>query len=617
MFQVGDVIGSYTILAHLRTGGMASLYLARRTGAAGFARLVAIKVVHPRLSEDSGLIRMFVDEAKLTARIEHPNVVHVEELGESEGTYYLVMEYVHGCSLAQLMRSLGRSKRRLSPLVAVAICARVAEGLHAAHETTGDDGQLLNIVHRDVSPQNILLSHRGHVKLIDFGIAKAKLDRGETNTKSLKGKVRYMAPEQATTGRVDRRTDLYALGIVLWELLTMRRLFSGRTEFEILMQVRKPRVVPPSRYATEIPAELDAVVMRALSTSPDERFANAKELRRQLVRALPRAAGIDSAHLADLLVNVVGDALDQERHELPQDVSRVLRAEQQRVVGLEKQEREKSAEQPLDEPAVAAANGVVDAYTLHSGELQYEDESPSDGRDIDDDTEDSGEAAPTERAQRPPAEAFAPRTAIPIQTPDPSRRPIVAPQVTTAPEDDDEDDSPTDVSDEAPVIKSPLPPPLVTPAAVIARPPIDPANDPFRSPDPITPEPRPQDRSLLGYGVALGASMAIGVALALWAPSCEREAATAVPTSPTPETLPVAAPAALDPALAAPPPAPVVVTPSEPSQERPVVAPRPRTATTITPPRPRDEAITPPPVEPPPPRETTIVGGVPIARDLQ
>ncbi|AKF09300.1 serine/threonine protein kinase [Sandaracinus amylolyticus] len=575
--------------------------------------------MHPRLSEDSGLIRMFVDEAKLTARIEHPNVVHVEELGESEGTYYLVMEYVHGCSLAQLMRSLGRSKRRLSPLVAVAICARVAEGLHAAHETTGDDGQLLNIVHRDVSPQNILLSHRGHVKLIDFGIAKAKLDRGETNTKSLKGKVRYMAPEQATTGRVDRRTDLYALGIVLWELLTMRRLFSGRTEFEILMQVRKPRVVPPSRYATEIPAELDAVVMRALSTSPDERFANAKELRRQLVRALPRAAGIDSAHLADLLVNVVGDALDQERHELPQDVSRVLRAEQQRVVGLEKQEREKSAEQPLDEPAVAAAPGVVDAYTLHSGELQYEDESPEDGRAIGDDAEDSGEAAPTERAQRPPAEALAPRTAIPVATPDPSRRPIVAPQVTTAPEDDD-DDSPTDVSDEAPVIKSPLPPPLVTPAAVVARPTIDPANDPFRSPDPITTEPRPQDRSLVGYGVALGASMAIGVALALWAPSCERDAATAVPTTPAPTitTLPVAAPAA----LAAPEPTPVAVTPSDPAPQRPVVTPRPgvarpRTATTIAPPRPREEAITPPPAEPAPARETSIVGGVPIARDLQ
>ena len=203
---------------------MASLFLARRGGAAGFTRLVAIKMVHPRHAEDPGLIQMFVDEALLTARIDHPNVVHVEELGEHESAYYLVMEYVHGASLAQLMRVLGRAKRRLSPLVAVAICARVSEGLHAAHETTGDNGELLSIVHRDVSPQNILLSHKGHVKLIDFGIAKAHARVHESNVSSLKGKVRYMAPEQATTGNVDRRTDVYALGIVLWEPLTMRRL---------------------------------------------------------------------------------------------------------------------------------------------------------------------------------------------------------------------------------------------------------------------------------------------------------------------------------------------------------------------------------------------------------
>jgi serine/threonine-protein kinase len=313
---------------------MASLYLARRAGAAGFSRLVAIKVVHPRLSDDSGLIRMFVDEAKLTARIDHPNVVHVEELGEREGVFYLVMEYVHGCSLAQLMRSLGRSKRRLAPAVAVAICSRVAEGLHAAHETTGDDGQLLNLVHRDVSPQNILLSHKGHVKLIDFGIAKAKVGRQESNTRSLRGKVRYMAPEQVTTGRIDRRTDIYALGIVLWELLAMRRLFSGRTDIEVLKQVRKPEVVAPSRYATEVSPELDAVVLQALAPDPDDRFSNAKDLKRALVRALSRSAGIDSAHLADLLLNAMGDALDQERHELPDEVSRVLRAEQLRIAGL-------------------------------------------------------------------------------------------------------------------------------------------------------------------------------------------------------------------------------------------------------------------------------------------
>ncbi|MDQ3038043.1 MAG: serine/threonine protein kinase, partial [Myxococcota bacterium] len=471
MFQVGEVIGSYTILAHLRTGGMASLYLARRNGAAGFSRLVAIKVVHPRLSEDSGLNRMFVDEAKLTSRIDHPNVVHVEELGETAGTYYLVMEYVHGCSLAQLMRSLGRSKRRLSPTVAVAICARVAEGLHAAHETTGEDGQLLNLVHRDVSPQNILLSHKGHVKLIDFGIAKAKLDRHQSNTRSIKGKVRYMAPEQATTGKVDRRTDVYALGIVLWELLTMRRLFTGRTEFEILMQVRKPTILAPSRYVSELTPELDAVVMRALALDPDDRFPNAKELRRSLVRALSRAAGIDSAHIADLLVNVMSDALDQERHELPHEVSRVLRAEQLRVAGLEQQERAKSEEQPL-EPAITQTGGVVDVYTLNSGELQFEDESPPPVSEEEPTASNGASALPTERAARPAAASLAPLAATPLTTPEPSHPSSSVHRNVLDERDDDE--SPTEVSAELPVLPARSARMMVataTPSAIVAPPP--------------------------------------------------------------------------------------------------------------------------------------------------
>ncbi|MEQ8721511.1 MAG: serine/threonine-protein kinase [Sandaracinaceae bacterium] len=357
MFATGDVLGSYRVLAHLRSGGMADLYLARREGAAGFKRLVAIKVVHPRHAEDEHLVRMFLDEALLSARIDHPNVVHVEDLGQLDETYFLVMEYVHGCSLAQLMRVLGKMKRRLSPLVAVAIAARVAEGLHAAHETTDDGGELVSLVHRDVSPQNILLSHKGHVKLIDFGVAKARLRSEETNVAMLKGKVRYMPPEQATTGLVDRRSDVYSLGIMLWKMLTMRRLFAGKTEFEILLKVRDPKIEPPSRYVSEISKELDEVVLAALAPDADDRPKSAKVFRRMLARAVPRSMGLDSAHLAELMLSVVGDELEEVRHELPEEVSKLLQAEQLRVTLTELEERGREED---------TTESAVDIMTVHS-----------------------------------------------------------------------------------------------------------------------------------------------------------------------------------------------------------------------------------------------------------
>jgi len=365
VFEVGDVVGSYTILAHLRSGGMADLFLARREGAMGFRRLVAVKVVHPRHAEDDHLVRMFLDEALISARIDHPNVVHVEDLGQLDDTFFLVMEYVHGCSLAQLMRVLGKMHRRLSPLVAVAIAARVAEGLHAAHETTDDDGELTNLVHRDVSPQNILLSHKGHVKLIDFGVAKAELRSEKTNVAMLKGKVRYMAPEQATTGNVDRRSDIYALGIVLWEMLTMRRLFAGKTEFEVLLKVRKPKIEPPSKYVSDIPRELDDVVLSALSADPDERPKTAKSFRRMLARALPRSMALDSAHLADLMLSIVGDQLEEVRHELPQEVSRLLEAQQLRVALAEAEERDGHEE---------TTQSAVEVMTVHSQVVLFEED---------------------------------------------------------------------------------------------------------------------------------------------------------------------------------------------------------------------------------------------------
>jgi serine/threonine-protein kinase len=320
VWSVGQRIGEYELIAHLRSGGMAMLFLAKRSGAAGFTREVAIKIVNPELAVDSQFRTMFLDEAMLSSRIQHPNVVHVEELAEYEGSHYLVMEYVHGCSLSQLQRQLVGRGRRLSPSFATRIAMHVADALHAAHETRDPEGRPLGVVHRDVSPENILLAYAGHVKLIDFGIAKAYGRRHKTQEGLLKGKFRYMAPEQAYGKPIDRRTDVYQLGIVLWEMLTLRRLFDAETDVDLLAQVREPRIPPPSALVDRIPPRLDAAVMAALDPSPDKRPADAQTFARMLAKAVPEAHEVDSGALSALVVATMHEHRQRERSNFPAQV---------------------------------------------------------------------------------------------------------------------------------------------------------------------------------------------------------------------------------------------------------------------------------------------------------
>ena len=308
--QPGQRLGGFEIVQHVKSGGMASLYLARRQGAAGFSRPVAIKIVHQELAKDPKFIRMFLDEARLAVLIQHPNVVQVEELLEVGGTYMMVMEYVHGTSLFDVLRRLARQGRRLSPEIAVWIASRVADGLHAAHELRAPDGRLLEVVHRDISPQNILLSYSGHVKVIDFGIAKSQQRTDLTRTGVIRGKLGYMSPEQANAQPVDRRTDVYALGIVLWEMLTSRRLFKGQSEVELLDKVRNPRVARPSLYG-HVPPALENVVMDALTPPVDMRTTSAMEMRDKLLRSLPEAGAMHSSTLAGLLSTVMSDTMEE------------------------------------------------------------------------------------------------------------------------------------------------------------------------------------------------------------------------------------------------------------------------------------------------------------------
>ncbi|MEZ4339890.1 MAG: protein kinase [Sandaracinaceae bacterium] len=511
---------------------------------------MAIKVVHPRHSEDEHLVRMFLDEALISARIDHPNVVHVEDLGELDDTYFLVMEYVHGCSLAQLMRVLGRMHRRLSPLVAVAIAARVAEGLHAAHETTDDAGELVHLVHRDVSPQNILLSHKGHVKLIDFGVAKAEMRSEKTNVAMLKGKVRYMPPEQATTGIVDRRSDIYSLGIVLWEMLTMRRLFAGKTEFEVLLKVRKPKVDPPSKYVSDIPKELDDVVLSALAVDPEDRPKTAKSFRRMLARALPRAMSLDSAHIADLMLSIVGPELEEVRHELPQEVSRLLEAEQLRVALAEKEARTGDEE---------TTESAVEIMTLHSQVVAFEEDEldhtpevsapipfkptsdpPDDtSSDVTETHSDSGlretiSAKPLAKARAAPTPVDLPKHLPEPPPAGPSQElGVMSSRDAEALQAEREEDAEPTVVGEVPADiaqavkrRRPIrvvddtrsdrpPPPAVVPAAFQApSPPV---------PDPLAVEPRPSVRPppMVAWIAAVMASVLLGVLLALLWPSSD------------------------------------------------------------------------------------------------
>ncbi|MFK7989973.1 MAG: protein kinase [Sandaracinaceae bacterium] len=324
MVALGSKPGGYELVAELGYGGMATLFLARRDGAAGFARFAAVKVVHPHLAKQDRFRRMFVDEAKISAEVVHPNVVRVEDFGEHEGTFFMAMEYVYGCSLADFLHVLARRHNRLIPQVIMHLGAEVAAGLHAAHEAKDRGGRKLELVHRDVSPSNVLLSYDGHVKLIDFGVAKAKFRSQQTEAASLKGKIAYMSPEQANgSEKLDRRTDVYALAVVLWEMLTMRRAFEGANEVQLLKKVQDPKLPPPSRLAPT-PKAIDDVIMKALSLDPEERYPTMLAFRRAMLAACPSALEADSNTIADLLAVIMKDHRERQASRIPQSVNEGL-----------------------------------------------------------------------------------------------------------------------------------------------------------------------------------------------------------------------------------------------------------------------------------------------------
>lgn len=287
--------GRYELLYHLATGGMAHIYVAQLRGVRGFQKLVAIKRIHDDFVESEHLIQMFIDEAMLAAKIVHPNVVQVIELGHFGDEYFMAMEYVHGESLRLLQR-----RARVPHRAAAYIVSRAAAGLHAAHELRDDDGRPLEVVHRDVSPHNILVGYDATVKVTDFGIARARDQAHVTQVGAIKGKYPYMSPEQAQGKALDRRSDIFSLGIVLYELTTRQRLFLGSTPVETLQNVREKPVPAPSSVVPHYPPELERVVLKALERDPAKRQQTAEEVQTEIEAYLNFAGTTTTTAHSDL-----------------------------------------------------------------------------------------------------------------------------------------------------------------------------------------------------------------------------------------------------------------------------------------------------------------------------
>jgi eukaryotic-like serine/threonine-protein kinase len=285
----GYRLDRYELICPIAMGGMATVWVARMQGKHGFERLVAVKSILAGYAADPTFQRMFLDEARIATRIEHTNVARILDLGEQSDVVYLVMEYVDGDALSRLHRVMVKKGQLIPPGIVLRVVADACGGLHAAHELRDKDGHPLGVVHRDVSPQNILVTSQGVAKLIDFGIAKAKNRvAGETSSGTLKGKVHYMAPEQALGRPVDRRADIWAVGSMLYHLLTGKLAYAGDNELHTLHILTSDKPLPP--LPDTVPEPVAAIIKRAMSRSPEDRFATAAEMQDALERAIVQAA---------------------------------------------------------------------------------------------------------------------------------------------------------------------------------------------------------------------------------------------------------------------------------------------------------------------------------------
>lgn len=303
----GREVGKYRIVRRLATGGMAEIYLAQARGIQGFEKYVVLKRILPQYAESETFVKLFLNEARVAATLDHPNIATVYDIGETDGMYFFTMEYLHGEDLGHLLRELVKRGERIPLEHALTIGAGVAAGLHAAHEKRGPDGRPLGIVHRDVSPSNVVVTYDGGVKLVDFGVAKITANAELTKTGSVKGKLAYMSPEQCGNGAIDRRSDIFSLGVLLYELTTQTRLFKADSEAATLRMVLEARVPSPSTRVPGYPPELEQIIMKALARERDDRFASTREIQIALEQvARGRGMLTSTASLGEWMVNTLG-----------------------------------------------------------------------------------------------------------------------------------------------------------------------------------------------------------------------------------------------------------------------------------------------------------------------
>ncbi len=352
----GDNLGRYELLVPVAQGGMATVWAARIKGPRGFSKMLAVKAMLPALGEDEQFEQMFLAEGKLAARISHPNVCDILDIGEQNGLLYIAMEWIDGEPLAVVQRAAAR-RDGMPPGIAARIGAGAALGLHAAHEVKGDDGQLVGLVHRDVSPQNLLVTYDGKVKIVDFGVAKAaaySADLPKTRVGETKGTLTFMSPEQAASGSIDRRSDIFSLGVVLYQLIGGTHPFKAENEYVTLGRILSPAPVTPLVSVNpSCPPALNAIVMKALEKRPENRYATMAEMAQALQRAADELGG--PADIGAFVRDLLGDR-GQRRTDAIRDAMRLI---DERDAGGAKGQRVR-----LPAPALRLTLPSVDMTTL-------------------------------------------------------------------------------------------------------------------------------------------------------------------------------------------------------------------------------------------------------------
>ncbi|MBI3541471.1 MAG: serine/threonine protein kinase [Deltaproteobacteria bacterium] len=308
-----EKFGRYRLLRQLATGGMAEIYLAKLLGAEGFEKDIAIKKILPQWSSDRNFIEMLIDEAKIAVQLNHPNVIQVYEFAREDRAYYIAMEYVHGVDLRRVMQKAASLKKRVPIDIALTIMAEVLEGLAYSHSKKDSQGNPLQIVHRDISPQNILVSYEGSVKITDFGIAKAASKNHDTSVGVLKGKFAYMSPEQANQLELDHRSDLFSAAVVLYELLAGERLFFHHSDLETLDRVRRGDVQFSPKAEKILPQRVRDVLFKALAKNPDERYPDATSFREEIAKILRRSKkGLQRERVACFVSELFSSEIENE-----------------------------------------------------------------------------------------------------------------------------------------------------------------------------------------------------------------------------------------------------------------------------------------------------------------